>query len=520
VSASVEAAQAQFRSWREERGSLRFVQSQFGVTPDPWQEEALLAFEDPRPDKRRVSLQAAAGVGKSAVMSWCAWFFLAVQCSRAKSGDGFDHPKGFVTGITATNLRDNFWAEMSKWMARSPYLREAFTWSSQRIFANDHPQTWFLAPRNWPKAGSADEQGRTLSGLHGANVAAFVDESGAVPSTVLRAMEQMLAETGVRFGKAMQAGNPISLEGMLYAAANQLRAQWTIVIVTNDPDDPRCSPRGDKTWARQQIEQYGRDNPWVQSYICGRFPAASLNALLGIEDVEAAMQRDLDDAAYAFMQKRLGVDVARFGDDRSVIFPRQGLQAFRPVIMRVANTMQIAARVSQARSKWGAEIVLIDDTGHWGHGVLDGLLEARIPAVGINFAAKAINPRYRNRRTEMWIEMAKWVKAGGALPNVPELVAELTTPTYTFVNGLLALEEKDQIKKRLGRSPDLADGLGLTFAIPDMPSDVLEELKGEGAGVRAALEADPYAAHQALHLSTGSSRAAMEYDPFASPTDD
>jgi hypothetical protein len=84
----------------------------------------------------------------------------------------------------------------------------------------------------------------------------------------------------------------------------------------------------------------------------------------------------------------------------------------------------------------------------------------------------AIDPRYRNRRAEMWLEMAEWVKRGGALPQVPELVAELTTPTYTFVNGRFALEEKDQVKKRLGRSPDLGDALALTFAMPDAPAQI------------------------------------------------
>ncbi len=513
--ASLADAQAAIAHWREPRGSLRFVHSQFGVTPDPWQEETLLAFEDPRPEARRLSLQAAAGVGKSAVMSWCAWYFLGTQCSRVDGGIGFDHPKGFVTGITAQNLRDNFWAEMAKWQSRSAYLRGGFTWSAQRIFANDHAEDWFLAPRNWPKSGSADEQGRTLSGLHGANVAAFADESGAIPTTVLRAAEQMLSERGVRFGKLMQAGNPISLEGMLYAAANQLRSQWVIVVVTNDPDDPRCAPRGDKAWARQQIETYGRDNPWVLSYILGQFPPASLNALLGIEDVQAAMRRTLRADAYEHMQKRLGVDVARFGDDRTVIFPRQGLQAFRPVVLRQANTTDIAARVAMARMKWGAEVVLVDDTGHWGHGVIDQLTTAQVPALGIQFHGKAINVRYRNRRAEMWIEMAAWVKGGGSLPNVPELVAELTTPTYTFINGTFALEEKDQIKKRLGRSPDLADGLALTLCLPDMPADVLEQIKGEGAGARAALAADPYQAARIVGHPGLAGRALTEYDPYA-----
>jgi hypothetical protein len=122
-------------------------------------------------------------------------------------------------------------------------------------------------------------------------------------------------------------------------------------------------------------------------------------------------------------------------------------------------------------------LTLVDDTGHWGHGVIDNLHTMGHPCMGIVFHGKAINPRYKNRRAEMWIEMADWVKAGGALPNVPELVAELTTPTYTFANGQFLLEEKDMIKKRLGRSPDLADALALTFAIPDLPNEMQARLQ-------------------------------------------
>ena len=64
--------------------------------------------------------------------------------------------------------------------------------------------------------------------------------------------------------------------------------------------------------------------------------------------------------------------------------------------------------------------------------------------------------------------MAEWVKAGGCLPNLPELTAELSAPTYTFVNGKFQMESKDQVKERIGRSPHLADALALTFGIPEV----------------------------------------------------
>jgi len=460
VRSAADRVGGRIRHWRE--NILAFVWDNFGVTPDAWQREALEAIASSDPAKRRISLQACAGPGKTAVLAWGGLWFLGTQGERG------EHPKAAAVAITFDNLKDNLWPELSKWQQRSEFLRTAFTWTQSRVFANDHPETWFLSARSWPKSANADEQGKTLSGLHSKYVLALADESGGMPPTVLRAAEQALSNC--TFGKIVQAGNPISREGMLYAAASQLRHLWHVIRVTGDPDDPHRSPRIDVAWARDQIQTYGRDNPWVTCYILGQFPSQAFNALLTVEEVEAAMRRRLDEDAYAWSQKRIGVDVARFGDDRTVLVPRQGLAAFRPVMMRGARTTAIAARVGTGITKWGAELTLVDDTGHWGHGVVDNLLAAGYPVVPVIFSDPALEPRYRNRRAEMWMQMAEWVKRGGMLPNVPELVAELVTPTYCFINGKFALEEKDQIKRRLGRSPDLADALALTFAMPDAPA--------------------------------------------------
>ena len=455
---------ATLKRWRE--NILEWHAENFpGVTLDRWQAAALEAFASPDPATRRISLQAAVGPGKTAVLAWCGLHFLGCQGERG------EHPKGAAVAITGDNLATNLFPEFAKWMGQSRYYSTAFTWTASRIFANDHPATWFLGARSYPKTANADEQGKTLSGLHSKYVLALIDESGAIPLTVLRAAEQALSTC--TFGKIVQAGNPISQEGMLYAAASQLRHQWFVLKVTGDPDDPQRSPRIDLDWAKQQIATYGRDNPWVASYILGQFPAQAFNALLTVEEVEAAMHRQLPADRYAWAQKRIGVDVARFGDDRTVLFPRQGLAAFMPVVMRVARTTDIAARVATSITKWNAELTLVDDTGHWGHGVIDNLLAAGYPVMPVVFSDAALDPRYRNRRAEMWLSMAEWVRRGGALPNVPELVAELTEPTYTFVNGKFLLEEKDQLKRRLGRSPDLADALACTFAMPDAPGQLV-----------------------------------------------
>jgi phage terminase large subunit len=463
---SLTEATSRLKRWRAQPET--FVVEQFGVEPDRWQLEALRAFADPT--KQRISLQACAGPGKSAVLAWCGWNFLSCYADRG------EHPKGAAVSITSDNLKDNLWPEFAKWQIRSPFLRGAFTWNKERIVSNDFPEDWFLSARSWPKSASPEEQGKTLSGLHSKFVLSLIDESGAIPVTVLRAAEQSLSQC--IFGKILQAGNPISLEGMLYAAATQLAHQWTVIRVTGDPDDPNRSPRIDLEWARHQIEIYGRENPWVMSYILGQFPPSSLNSLLGPEEVRAAMTRDLPVTAYNWAQLRLGVDVARYGDDRTVIFPRQGKRAFDPKVMRHARDSAVSTDIATSVMAMrllhgGTSATVMDATGGWAAGASDVLRasDANTPPINVQFHAPGLDQRYRNRRAEMWFTMAEWVKAGGWLPNVPELIAELATPTYTFLGGKFQIEAKDQIKARLGRSPDLADALALTFGVPEaMPA--------------------------------------------------
>lgn len=445
--------------WRQ--NPIQFVQDNFQVEPDAWQREVLEIFPSQDTDKLRISLQACTGPGKSAALAWCGWNFLSCY------GEKGEHPKGAAVSITYDNLKDNLWAEFAKWQNRSAFLKAGFEWNKERIFARDHPETWFFSARSWSKSANADEQGRTLSGLHSKFILMLIDESGEIPISILKTAEQ--AFSSAQFKKMIQAGNPTSLDGMLYAAATTLRHQWHIVRITGDPDNPKRSPRIDIDQAREQIKTYGRDNPWVMATILGEFPPSSANALLGPHEVESAMGKHILEDIYSFSQKRLGVDVARFGSDRTVLFPRQGLATFRPVIMRNANTTDITARVALAKSKWGSELEFIDGTGGYGSGVIDSLIQAGHSPQEIHFSGKALDPRYFNKRSEMWFEMADWIKRGGALPNLPELSRELTAPLYYFQNGKFRLEEKDQIKKRLGFSPDLADALALTFALPEMP---------------------------------------------------
>lgn len=458
--------------WREH--PITMVREEFGIEPDAWQAEALALF----PQNQRLALKACKGPGKTAVLAWLVLNFMATR----------PQPKIGCTSITEANLDTNLWPELAKWLNRSPYLSSQFVWTKSRVESRRYPQTWFAVARTWPKKADAEQQADALAGLHADYVMWVLDESGGIPQAVMTTAEAIFSSCIE--GHVVQAGNPTHTTGPLFAACTTQRHLWHVVTITGDPDNPKRSPRIDVVYASQQIALWGRENPWVKVNILGEFPEASINSLLGIEDVERAMHRHLRSDQYDWAQRRLGVDAARFGDDPWVLFPRQGLAAFRPVVMRNPRTTEVAARIARAHHDWQPELIFIDDTGHWGHGCLDICLAAGLPVIPIIYSDRAINQRYKNRRAEMWIEMADWIKHGGAIPNDIELSQELTTPTYTFVGGQFVLEEKDQIKARLGRSPNKGDALAQTFAMAEQPGEIMLRLKGRQT---VAHDADPYA---------------------------
>lgn len=438
------------RAWKLD--PVKFVRDNFRVEPDAWQLDVLRAFNK----NPRLAMLASKGVGKTTILAWLCWYFLATRT----------HPKIAATSISADNLSDGLWSEMSKWQQKSEFLKAQFEWTKTRIFNKDAPETWWMSARTWPKGASSEQQANTLAGLHADNIMFVIDESGGVPSSVLAAAEAALANDLGDSGhdaKLIQAGNPTHLSGPLYNAWGKDRHMWHITEINSDPDNPKRSPRVSIEWAKAQIEAFGRDNPWVLINVFGRFPPSSSNVLMGHDDVMEAMSRKLNKDDYMYSQKRLGIDVARFGDDSTIIFPRQGLQAHKWVVMRNARNNEIASRVIAAKNKWSGEVEYIDGTGGFGAGVVDIMIQRGFHPQEISFSSKPDNPKYYNKRAEMWFRMAEWVKRGGSLPKDEQLLKELTTPQYYFQNGKLILQPKEIIKAELGFSPDIADALALTF---------------------------------------------------------
>lgn len=210
------------------------------------------------------------------------------------------------------------------------------------------------------------------------------------------------------------------------------------------------------------------ENEYRQEFLCD-FSAAQDNGLIPIDDIRAAANKFYRESEYMGAPLIYGIDVARFGSDASVIFKRRGLVAFEPIVIRKFDNMALADRIAVEMAKEKPEAVFIDSGA--GQGVIDRLRQMRFDVVEVPFGAQAINKeQFANRRMEMWWHMAQWIKQGGAIPPDPVLQGDLGAPTYGYTpKGPKILEAKDKLKERIGRSPDLADALALTFAAPVAP---------------------------------------------------
>jgi hypothetical protein len=170
----------------------------------------------------------------------------------------------------------------------------------------------------------------------------------------------------------------------------------------------------------------------------------------------------------------LGVDVARFGDDRTVIAWRDGDVCTHFSVFRGIDTMATVGQVSLAVDTFKPDGVFVDVVGI-GAGVVDRLRQLRYPVIEVGSGNKALDDgKYANLRAEMWFKMAAWLKDRGQIPNRLDLDNDLTGATYKFDHrNRMLLESKEEIKKRGLPSPDLADALALTFAQPIAPKDII-----------------------------------------------
>ena len=311
-----------------------------------------------------------------------------------------------------------------------------------------------------------------------------VDEVSQIRPTVWEDILQPCLSD--RNGWAIFTGTPngVNLFSEIYYKGQKLPDWHTEIYTVYDTDAVIPS----------EVERLRRDmteTSFSREYLCD-FNASAEDQLISLSDANTAANREYADKDYEGAPKIVGVDPARFGDDRSVIIRRQGLKASDIVVFRGLDNMQLAARVAMVMDLWEPDAVFIDAGG--GAGVLDRLRQLDYDPIEVHFGGKAnLEQQFVNRRTEMWWNMKEWIENGGWIPSDPMLRQELSTPTYWFdAQGRKMLESKDEIKKRLqgGASPDIADALALTFAYPvgkRLPLEIRNKLR-----LGKAKDYDPY----------------------------
>lgn len=426
--------------------------------PDQWQREFLENIGEQVIDRgfdghNAVDpiLQATSsghGIGKSAITSWLILWIMSTR----------PHAKGVVTANTSDQLKTKTWGELGKWL-KLCLTGHWFDYNNSKgnmnLFHVRHKETWRVDAQT-----CREENSESFAGLHAANSTPFYiyDEASAVPDKIWE-----VSEGGLTDGEPMWLvfGNPTRNTGRFRECFGRYKHRWTTRQI-----DSRSVQITNKSQIQKWVDDYGEDSDFVRVRVRGVFPRASSTQFIPGDIVHDAQRRVLGDDNGASII--VGVDVARFGDDQSVIYTRVGRDAknIKPLKFREIDTMELASRVAEHSQRIKADVIFVDGGGVGG-GVIDRLKQLGLNVIEVQFGGKARdNKRFTNRSAEMWYYMREWLETG-AIPDNPELSDELTAREYGFDNsGRIQLERKEDMKKRGLSSPDEADALALTFAQP------------------------------------------------------
>ena len=225
-------------------------------------------------------------------------------------------------------------------------------------------------------------------------------------------------------------------------------------------------------------------NQYAQEMLCD-FGASSDDILIPISLAIESTRREIHPVNVKGSFRCIGVDVARYGNDKSVIFKREGLLAYEPIVFDDISNVDLANEVIKHIDEFNPEAVNVD--GGRGEGVIDTMRSLRYRVNEIQFGAtQGVSNYYRNKRAEMWDNMRKWMTAGGCIPDNSVLMAELSAQPFTMQNDTFSLISKEKMRKDGIKSPDLADALALTFAVkrPLSNNAYAQTIKKSGGGLR------------------------------------
>ena len=409
----------------------------------------------------RIAVASGHGIGKSALIAFLAhWAWSTLPGTRV-----------VVTANTGTQLRTKTWPEIGKWYGQL-LCRHWFTMGAESLQSRDPAlrQTWRVDRVTWSEHNS-----EAFAGLHnrGKRIVVLFDEASSIADRIWDTTEGALTDSDTEI-VWVAFGNPTRNTGRFRECWGRHRGLWTRRQI-----DSRTVPGTNAELAAQWVKSWGEESDFVRVRVKGEFPRAGSLQFIASDVVDAAMVRDIPQT---YVQPLiLGVDVARFGDDATVIQPRRGRDARSLPARRFRglDTMQVAARVIEAAEELGADAVYVDEGG-LGAGVVDRLRQLRCRGLqGVSFSGKADgwtaggegNARYANKRAEMWGALRDWLPGGAIAPPDSEtgldLKADLTGVEYGYnARDEILLESKADMKARGLSSPDTGDALALTFAHP------------------------------------------------------
>lgn len=451
--------------------------------PDAWQTQILTEVRDGLLSVNRaiqIAVASGHGVGKSALVSWLVlWAFST-----------FPGTRGVITANTENQLKTKTWVELSKWF-RLFIARELFDLQATRLSARDPAEAaeWRIDQVAW-----SDRNTEAFAGLHnqGKRIIVVFDEASAIPDIIFETTEGALTDKDTQI-LWFVFGNPTRNTGRFREcfAGGKHHLNWLCHTV-----DSRTVKITNKDQILKWERAYGEDSDFFRVRVRGLFPRVGAMEFISRALAEEASVREVETNKYdPFV---MGVDVARFGDDESVIWFRKGRDArtYPPLTFRGTDTMTLAGKVAEQYLAHRADAVFVDGGGVGG-GVIDRLRQLNVPVIEVQFGASPDNLNadepnvsYANKRAEIWGAMKYWLK-GGAIPEDKELLEGISGVMYGFNgNNAIQLERKQDMKKRGLSSPDRADALALTFAYPVVPNIYAGGMPGP-AQPRVLTEYDP-----------------------------
>ena len=430
--------------WRREPAI--FVEQALKVKPEAWQIEALNNVRD----HNRLAIRSGHGVGKTAFLAWVIIWWLLTR-----------HPARIAcTANTAAQLSDILWGELDKWVRTLPEgFRQLLELKSDYLVLLEDPKQSFAVART-----ARRETPEAFQGMHSPNMIFIVDEASGVEDIIFEVGSGSMSSPGA---KTILTGNPTRTNGYFYNAFHSMASFWKTMVVPCS-----VSTQVSQAYIEERKEEYGEDSNAFRVRVLGEFPIEGDNVVIPLHLVESAIVRDVKQVE---SEEVWGLDVARFGDDRTALAKRKGNTLIEKVKWwKNKDLMQtcgmVVAEYNDAKPK--PSIIFVDVIGI-GAGVADRLSEQGLPVAGVNVSeSPAFGEKFMRMRDELWWNARDWFRALDVkIPDDGSLLSELTLPTYNFTSaGKLKVESKDEIKKRtsktassLGKSPDLADAFCLTF---------------------------------------------------------